>query len=93
MLELMGLERRAAAKPAELSGGEQQRVALARALVLEPPLLLLDEPLSSLDAELSRRLQGEILRLQQRLGFTLLHVTHSDEEAERLATRVVRLQG
>jgi len=89
MLELVELEGLAGARPGELSGGQQQRVALARALVLEPRALLMDEPLSSLDLELNRRLREEILRLQARLGFTLVYVTHDHEEAEQMATRTV----
>lgn len=81
------------AKPAELSGGQQQRVALARALVLQPKVLLMDEPLSSLDLELSVRLRGEVLRLQKDLGFTLLYVTHDREEAFDIGTRVVVMTG
>ncbi|MFV2072031.1 MAG: ABC transporter ATP-binding protein [Thermoanaerobaculales bacterium] len=89
MLELVELTELAAARPGELSGGQQQRVALARALVLEPRALLMDEPLSSLDPELNLRLRGEILSLQDRLGFTLVYVTHDREEAFDLATRVI----
>ncbi|NOZ95682.1 MAG: ABC transporter ATP-binding protein [Acidobacteria bacterium] len=91
MLELVELGELAGARPGELSGGQQQRVALARALVLEPEALLLDEPLSSLDLELARRLRTEILRLQERLGFTLVHVTHDPEEADQMATRTLRM--
>ena len=76
-------------KPGELSGGQQQRVALARALVLEPEVLLMDEPLSSLDTELNIRIRNEILRLQNELGFTLLYVTHNIDEANSLASRII----
>ncbi len=92
MLELVELGDRARARPGELSGGEQQRVALARALVLRPRALLLDEPLSSLDPALADRLVEVILRLQERLGPTLVHVTHDREEAHALATRTVLLE-
>ncbi len=77
------------ARVSDLSGGEQQRIALARALVLYPEILLMDEPLSSLDFELNRQLREEVLRLQTRLGFTLVYVTHNLEEAFDLATRIV----
>ncbi len=77
------------AKPAQLSGGQQQRVALARALVLEPRVLLMDEPLSTLDLELNVRLRREILRLQRRLGFSLLYITHDRDEALELGDRIV----
>jgi iron(III) transport system ATP-binding protein len=77
------------AKVTELSGGEQQRVALARALVLYPKILLMDEPLSSLDFELNLKLRKEIIRLQAELGFTLVYVTHNLEEAFDLSTRIV----
>jgi putative spermidine/putrescine transport system ATP-binding protein len=77
--------------PGELSGGEQQRVALARALALKPRLLLMDEPLSNLDATLSHRLLMEILRLHAELGFTLVYVTHGHEEAQEIGTRVIEL--
>ena len=92
MLALVELADRARSRPAELSGGEQQRVALARALVLRPRALLLDEPLSSLDPPLARRLRGVILDLHRRLGFALLHVTHDREEAEAVAGRILRLE-
>ncbi|HHN74337.1 MAG TPA: ABC transporter ATP-binding protein [Acidobacteria bacterium] len=92
ILERVGLEDLGSRKPAELSGGQQQRVALARALVLEPRALLLDEPLASLDRELSLRLRQEILALHRELGFTLLHVTHDREEAKEIATRVVYME-
>ena len=79
-------------KPSELSGGQQQCVALARALVLEPKILLMDEPLSSLDTDLNIRLRKEIIRLQQKLGFTLVYVTHNEEEASEIATRMIALK-
>lgn len=88
-LELMQLQDYAEAWPAGLSGGQQQRVALARALVLQPRLLLMDEPLSSLDFELNLQLRHELLRLQGELGSTLIYVTHNLEEAFAIATRVV----
>lgn len=88
-LELMQLTPYAEAWPAELSGGQQQRTALARALVLRPRLLLMDEPLSSLDFELNLQLRQELLRLQRDAGFTLIYVTHNLEEAFDIATRVV----
>ena len=78
--------------PAELSGGQQQRVAVARALVLEPQVLLLDEPLSNLDARLRRRVRTEIRELQQRLGFTAVYVTHDQEEALAVSDRIIVMQ-
>jgi putative spermidine/putrescine transport system ATP-binding protein len=81
MIALVGLEDRAKARPAALSGGQKQRVALARALVTEPKLILFDEPMSALDAEIRKRLRIELKRLQKRLGFTGLFVTHDQEEA------------
>jgi len=89
LVDLNGYERR---KPSQLSGGQQQRVALARALVLEPKILLMDEPLSSLDSTLNVRLRQEIVILQQRLGFTLIYVTHNEEEASEIATRLIKME-
>jgi putative spermidine/putrescine transport system ATP-binding protein len=81
MMELVGLTEKARARPHVLSGGQKQRVALARALVTEPKLLLLDEPMSALDAQIRKRLREELKRLQKELGFTGLFVTHDQEEA------------
>jgi iron(III) transport system ATP-binding protein len=89
MLSRVGLETRLDAKPHQLSGGEQQRVALARALVSRPPILLMDEPLSSLDEERKRKILTDLLNLHSHLGFTLIYVTHNREESERIASRVV----
>ncbi len=76
-------------KPGALSGGQQQRVAVARALVVEPRVLLLDEPLSNLDAKVRERLRVEVRRLQRRIGTTMIYVTHDQEEALSIADRVV----
>jgi ABC-type Fe3+/spermidine/putrescine transport system ATPase subunit len=92
ILQTVGLANRAGDRPGSLSGGEQQRVALARALVLEPSLLLMDEPLSNLDHELSKHLRGEILRLHAQFGFSLLYVTHSREEAAEIGSRVLVME-
>jgi putative spermidine/putrescine transport system ATP-binding protein len=83
---LSGLEQRL---PREISGGQQQRVALARAIVVEPSLLLLDEPLSNLDARLRLEMRSELKTLQRKLGMTMLYVTHDQAEALALADRVV----
>lgn len=88
-LELVGLAGLGERLPSELSGGQQQRVAVARALVLEPQVLLLDEPLSNLDARLRRRVRTEIRELQQRLGFTAVYVTHDQDEALAVSDRIV----
>jgi putative spermidine/putrescine transport system ATP-binding protein len=87
-LARVGLEGIADKSPGEMSGGQQQRVALARALVFEPRALLLDEPLSALDASLRADLRDEILRVQREAGITTLHVTHDQEEALSIADRV-----
>lgn len=89
LLRLVGLPESAGKYPAQLSGGQQQRVALARALALSPGLLLLDEPLSALDARVRTRLRGEIRNLHQRLGITTILVTHDQEEALTMADRIV----
>lgn len=84
-VKLEGLEKR---YPAELSGGQQQRVALARALVIEPKLVLLDEPLSNLDANLRLEMRSELRRIHKELGLTMIYVTHDQKEALSLANRV-----
>jgi putative spermidine/putrescine transport system ATP-binding protein len=88
LLELVGLADKGERFPHQLSGGQQQRVALARALALRPRVLLLDEPLSALDAKVRLTLREEIRRLQQELGITTLFVTHDQEEALSVADRV-----
>ncbi|MBP0579782.1 ABC transporter ATP-binding protein [Labrys sp. LIt4] len=88
-LALVGLAGYGERLPSELSGGQQQRVAVARALVVEPQVLLLDEPLSNLDARLRRRVRTEIRELQQRLGFTAVYVTHDQEEALAVSDTVI----
>ena len=89
LLSLVGLPDSGPKYPAQLSGGQQQRVALARALALSPGLLLLDEPLSALDARVRAYLRLEIRRLHQRLGVTTIMVTHDQEEALTMADRIV----
>ena len=89
LLELVGLPDSGARFPSQLSGGQQQRVAIARALATSPGLLLLDEPLSALDARVRVRLRGEIRSLQQRVGITTVLVTHDQEEALSMADRIV----
>lgn len=91
-LDMVGMTPLARRRPNSLSGGQQQRVALARALVLQPRVLLMDEPLSSLDPELNLRLRREVVRLQEALGFTLVYVTHGLEEALDIATRVMMMR-
>ena len=87
-LELMHLEKYAQRLPNQLSGGQQQRVALARALVAEPKLLLLDEPLSNLDAKLRESMRFEIKRIQEALGITVIYVTHDQTEAMAMSDRI-----
>jgi iron(III) transport system ATP-binding protein len=87
-LRVARLEELAQRKPAQLSGGQQQRVALARALAVEPDLILLDEPLSNLDARLRLELRGELQRIHRQTGTTCLYVTHDQEEALSLADRI-----
>ena len=89
MLGLIHLEDRRTHYPSQLSGGQQQRVALARALAIRPQVLLLDEPLSALDAKIRLELRHEIRRIQQQLGITTIYVTHDQEEALSLSDRVV----
>jgi ABC-type Fe3+/spermidine/putrescine transport system ATPase subunit len=91
MVNLVGLGDYLNAKPGELSGGQQQRVALARTLAVAPKILLMDEPLSTLDEALNTQLQKEILRLHCDLGFTLVYVTHNRQEAEALGSRIIFL--
>ncbi|HSO61998.1 MAG TPA: ATP-binding cassette domain-containing protein [Desulfobacterales bacterium] len=93
MLDLVGLSGWRSLYPAQLSGGQQQRVALVRALAPDPQVLLLDEPLSALDAKIRLRLRAEIKRLQQELKKTMIHVTHDQEEALSIADRVVVMEG
>jgi iron(III) transport system ATP-binding protein len=91
-LKLVRIDGFAARYPHELSGGEQQRVALARALIGSPRLLLMDEPLSSLDAELRAAMRTELARIQRTLGLTTVYVTHDREDAAVLADRVVEMR-
>ncbi len=88
-LKMVGLEGFGQRLPSELSGGQQQRVAVARAIVLEPDVLLLDEPLSNLDAKLRRHVREEIRQIQQNLGLTAVYVTHDQEEAMAVSDRII----
>jgi iron(III) transport system ATP-binding protein len=92
-LELVDLAGYADRRPAQLSGGQQQRIALARTLVIEPDVLLLDEPLSNLDAKLRVEMRSELKRLQAALGITTVYVTHDQEEANAIAARIALLEG
>ena len=87
-IELVSLQGKEEQKPSALSGGQKQRVALARAVVCEPKVLLLDEPLSALDAKLRRQMQIELKQLQRRLGITFVFVTHDQEEALTMSDRI-----
>ena len=89
MLALIHMEKFSKRYPYQLSGGQQQRVALARALAIQPEILLLDEPLSALDAKIRLELRQEIRRIQQKLGITTIYVTHDQEEALSLSDRIV----
>lgn len=93
VLELTGLSGLAHRAPSQLSGGQQQRVALARAIVMEPRVLLFDEPLSNLDAKLRDQMRVEIRDLQQRLGITSLYVTHDQVEAMSISDQIVIMNG
>jgi ABC-type Fe3+/spermidine/putrescine transport system ATPase subunit len=93
VLELVGLTHHVNSYPARISGGEQQRVALARALVLEPKVLLLDEPLSNLDAKLRVRVREDIREIQQRIGITTVFVTHDQDEALSISDRIAVMSG
>ena len=88
VLETMELLQYADRQATKLSGGQQQRLALARAIVIEPPLLLLDEPLSNLDAKLRESLRFELKRLQRELGITSIYVTHDQIEALSLSSQI-----
>jgi putative spermidine/putrescine transport system ATP-binding protein len=88
MLKLVHLDQHGDRMPGQLSGGQQQRVAIARALAYDPPLLLMDEPLSALDKQLREEIQLELRRIHQETGITILYVTHDQEEALRLSDRI-----
>ena len=91
-LELVGLSALAQRRPAQLSGGQQQRVALARTIAIEPKVLLLDEPLSNLDAKMRVSVRRELRALQQRLGLTAIFVTHDQEEANTICDRIAVME-
>jgi spermidine/putrescine ABC transporter ATP-binding subunit len=91
-LHMVKMQDYAASRPSKLSGGQQQRIALARALINRPQLLLLDEPLSSLDANLRKQMQSELKALQREIGITFLFVTHDQEEAMALSDRIALLR-
>ncbi len=93
MIELVGLKGKENQRPSELSGGQQQRVALARALVMEPKVLLLDEPLSALDAQIRQNLRVQIREIQQDMHITAIFVTHDQEEAMAISDRVCVMYG
>ena len=90
--ELLGLQALLDRKPSQLSGGQRQRVALGRAIVAQAPVCLMDEPLSNLDAQLRQQMRSEIRELQQRLGITMIYVTHDQTEAMTMADRVVLMR-
>lgn len=92
MLELVGLSEYKNRYPHELSGGQQQRIALARALAPEPSILILDEPFSNLDANLQKRIRGELREILKQTGITSIFVTHDQEDAMALADRIVYIE-
>ena len=92
-LEMVELEHLRSRSPADMSGGQQQRIALARAVVIEPELLLMDEPLSNLDAKLRIKMRSDIRALQQRLNITTIYVTHDQEEAMAVSDRIAVMNG
>src|SRR5688500_14256992 len=92
VVDLLGLERLLDRKPSQLSGGQQQRVALGRAIIAEKPVCLMDEPLSNLDAQLRGEMRREIRALQQKLGMTMVYVTHDQTEAMTMADQVVLMR-
>ena len=92
VLKLVGLDGLEDRKPAQLSGGQQQRVALARGLIMEPDVLLLDEPLSNLDAKLRIRMRADIRRIQRQTGSTVIYVTHDQDEALEISDRIVIME-
>jgi sn-glycerol 3-phosphate transport system ATP-binding protein len=91
--ELLGLDQLLERKPSQLSGGQQQRVALGRAIIAQTPVCLMDEPLSNLDAQLRNEMRREIRALQQKLGITMIYVTHDQTEAMSMADQVILLNG
>ena len=93
MLELVQLQGYEKRMPGQLSGGQRQRVAIARSLILSPRLLLLDEPLGALDLQLRRQMQGELKRMQQKLGITFIYITHDQEEALTMSDRIALMRG
>lgn len=93
MLRLVQLEGRAKRMPDQLSGGQRQRVAIARAVVLEPRILLLDEPLGALDLKLRRQMQTELKEIQKRLGIAFVYITHDQEEALNMSDRIAVMNG
>ena len=93
MISLVGLEGKANHRPSQLSGGQQQSVALARALVMEPKVLLLDEPLSALDAQIRQNVRVQIREIQQDMHITAIFVTHDQEEAMSISDRVCVMHG
>lgn len=92
MLKKTGLEETAKRLPETLSGGQRQRVAVARAIISTPRLLLLDEPLGALDAEIKKRLQGELKNLQHELGITFIYITHDMDEALNMSDRIALIK-